>query len=1072
MEKRGPVFPCFSVFLFLAALLLPGVWAASAGAPEVSVFATPEQCGQILSLTTDDEGRLYAAVTERAFGRGTVSAMGNAAMAAQDRAVRSTAEREQLVTGWLGAGKLVPLLKARAAFFSPGGGPLDFLTKYSESVHWLTDVNHDGKAETSMLVAESFRDPADGPGSTLLALPNGRWLYGCAPNLWQLEDRNDDQRAEERSSQAEGFGLSNEPWGADLHALREAPDGWIYWARGGRGYAVRTSSGGMVRGMGSGAIFRCRPDGSSMERVARGLHNPRALAMKPDGQLLAVDEVVPGGKTRLLLILPEADYGWQAAAVSGPGAGLWFEEGMEAAALGDAPGPDTPQWMVPPLTRLDDPCAALEILPDGTFLAAGPQGGGKGGLSTWALEEAEPSWQIKLGQRYWQGGAVTALTQSPDGSLYFTDWGEKVDAAGRSQVRRLTWRAPPPASPEAESAITTIQRLPELTVRELKGLLAHPSPRVALRARQRLEGMSFQDSLEALLQVARRGPTLASRLHGLRGAGAIARQDAALLNELTAFLSDPEPAIRATAATLWGEGSLREASAALRRALTDESRVVRLAAAAAIARLKPPGILATLLQAAAGESARHPLDRASLANAMAEAVPAPALMAAAREHPMATARLTTVIALRRTAGLEVAEFLLDSDPATAAEAARAIYDLPLRPAFPRLAALLDDPNRPSAVLRRALAAAVYLGTPEAAGHVAALATAPGCPPQLAAAALAALKTWDRVPVVDPLWNRPEAGLPRPPGTARAAAHKAAEGLRSHPDQLLADQALKVWDATAPPSAAARLTTVNDPNAPEPERLTAFLSLVATNELSTDAAKVLTNPASAGIPPSLRSEARSLLMRRDPKAAVPLLGEALSGGSLAEKQAAVRTLEHLPGNGGDNEKAVLELVKRLGFGTIEPGLQVEVLEALQRRDFQSRSPWRRATEAWLASLSTNVDPLAAWRMTVEGGDADAGRVIFETHPEANCLSCHATGGIGGLKGPDLDGVADRLDNSALLQSLIQPSDKIAKGYAALPGQTMAGGGAAEQASIMPPMGTLLTLREIRDLMAYLRSLKTP
>jgi len=48
-------------------------------------------------------------------------------------------------------------------------------------------------------------------------------------------------------------------------------------------------------------------------------------------------------------------------------------------------------------------------------------------------------------------------------------------------------------------------------------MLEHASPRVRLRAGQRLEGMSFQDSLEALLQVARRGTTLSGRLQGLWG---------------------------------------------------------------------------------------------------------------------------------------------------------------------------------------------------------------------------------------------------------------------------------------------------------------------------------------------------------------------------------------------------------------------------------------------------------------------------------------------------------------------------------------------------------------------------
>ena len=1069
------VFKSLSVTFALAAVLLrPGPVAGQSG-PEVTVFATPEQCGQVLSLTTDDAGRLYAAVTGRAFGRGTVSAMGNPVLAAQDQAVRSTAAREQLVTGWLGSGKLAPLLEERGTFYqSAGDGPSNFLTKYSESVRWLTDVNRDGKAEAAMVVAEAFRDPMDGPGSALLALPKGRWFYGCPPNLWRLEDRNDDQRAEERASLAEGFGLRNDPWGADMHALLEAPDGWIYWTMGARGYALREANGTRIRGLGSGAVFRCRADGSGLERVARGLRNPTALVMKPDGQLLVVDEAAPGGKTRLLQVLPGADFGWQAESGSAPGAGLWVEEGMETATLRDAPSPGHPQWMLPALTTIKGPCSALEILPDGTLLAADPQGDGQGGLSIWTLQEDVAPYQVKVDRRLWQGGAVRALTQSVDGSVYFAEWGDRVDAAGRCRIRRLTWPPSPPvdAGPEKETAMSTIRRIPELTVRELKGLLGHAGPRVALRARQRLEGLSFQDSLEALLQVARRGATLPARLHGLRGAGAVARQDSALLNELTSFLNDPEPSIRATAATLLGEGNLPDPPPALRRALQDEAQSVRLAAAAALARIKPTAVLMDLVQAAARNTGRDALIRSSLAHALAEAVPAPALAETAVQHASAEVRLTAVLALRRMEAPEVAEFLADSDNVVATEAARAVYDLPLRPAFPRLAAMLDGPARPLPVQRRALAAAVYLGTSADAGRVAAFAVRPDTLSLQRSAALTALETWDQPPTIDPLWHRQEVVLPRLPGVARASARSAAEVLRNDPDNNLAAQALKLWNACGPVSSTARLATVTNSQARQSDRLAALLSLIAGNELSIDTARTLTDPGNPSIPDVLRAEARSLLMRRDPKNAVLLLSEALTTGSMLEKQTAIQTLDRLPGNNGDNEKLILELAKRLGIGAVERGLQVEVLEALQRRDTETRSAWRRATEAWLASLSVNLDPLAAWRMTMENGDAAAGRLIFETHPEAACLSCHSTAGIGGLKGPDLDGVADRLTNGGLLESLIQPGAKIVKSYALAvtpPPREVADEAAA---SLMPPMGTLLTLRELRDLIAYLRTLKAP
>jgi len=76
----------------------------------------------------------------------------------------------------------------------------------------------------------------------------------------------------------------------------------------------------------------------------------------------------------------------------------------------------------------------------------------------------------------------------------------------------------------------------------------------------------------------------------------------------------------------------------------------------------------------------------------------------------------------------------------------------------------------------------------------------------------------------------------------------------------------------------------------------------------------------------------------------------------------------------------------------------------------------------------------------------------------CLKCHAVAGTGGNAAPALDGVASRGDARYLLHSLVNPSESIAKGY------ENAG------ASAMPAMGPILSDAEIRDAVAYLKTLK--
>ena len=75
-----------------------------------------------------------------------------------------------------------------------------------------------------------------------------------------------------------------------------------------------------------------------------------------------------------------------------------------------------------------------------------------------------------------------------------------------------------------------------------------------------------------------------------------------------------------------------------------------------------------------------------------------------------------------------------------------------------------------------------------------------------------------------------------------------------------------------------------------------------------------------------------------------------------------------------------------------------------------------------------------------------------------MKCHAIAGSGGDAAPALDGVATRGDARYLLHSLVAPNESVVDGYA------NAG------ASAMPAMGPILTDRELRDVVAYLRTLR--
>ena len=98
--------------------------------------------------------------------------------------------------------------------------------------------------------------------------------------------------------------------------------------------------------------------------------------------------------------------------------------------------------------------------------------------------------------------------------------------------------------------------------------------------------------------------------------------------------------------------------------------------------------------------------------------------------------------------------------------------------------------------------------------------------------------------------------------------------------------------------------------------------------------------------------------------------------------------------------------------------------------------------------------------VAAGDPKRGEELFYNSPTAACASCHTAKGKGGDVGPILDGIAVRADKAYIVESLMDPNAKLAKGFENL------------TISPMPPLGVLLKEQELADILAFLDTLKTP
>jgi putative heme-binding domain-containing protein len=229
--------------------------------------------------------------------------------------------------------------------------------------------------------------------------------------------------------------------------------------------------------------------------------------------------------------------------------------------------------------------------------------------------------------------------------------------------------------------------------------------------------------------------------------------------------------------------------------------------------------------------------------------------------------------------------------------------------------------------------------------------------------------------------------------------------------------------------------------------------------------------------------------------LPPIKRPLSPASIALKQHVLASFGAL--DDAESAKVLGEWLDRLAAGKALPEAQLELVTAAAAR----KEPAIAAKlKAWRDSLDTK-DPLANYRISRFGGDAAKGENIFKFHL-AQCIKCHSINHEGGNAGPDLAGVSKRLTQEKMLESLITPSAVVVPGFGLATvtlkdGSNVAGsllkqddkGAVVKLAdgkevtipkdkidkitppvSPMPPMGAVLSPVEIRDVIAFLSSLK--
>jgi cytochrome c553 len=151
------------------------------------------------------------------------------------------------------------------------------------------------------------------------------------------------------------------------------------------------------------------------------------------------------------------------------------------------------------------------------------------------------------------------------------------------------------------------------------------------------------------------------------------------------------------------------------------------------------------------------------------------------------------------------------------------------------------------------------------------------------------------------------------------------------------------------------------------------------------------------------------------------------------------------------------VKLAQFPTI-PEIQTVVAQ-LPRVAANTNDPFLNDALTLLGRVH-KVSDVGVQEVKVNPGDPKRGEDLFYNSPIAACASCHTAKGKGGDVGPILDGIAVRADKNYIVESLMDPNAKLAKGFENL------------TISPMPPLGVLLKEQDLADILAFLSTLTTP
>ena len=1060
------------------------------------VWAGASMLANPVAFAFDEKGRMFLAETHRQ-GVGVPDNRAHPYWLEDDKAAQSIEDRVAKYEKW----------QHRT--------PLTTFTSAGEQVRLIEDSNGDGVADKSSFFAGPFNELLDGTAAGLIAKDGEVW-FTCIPHLWKLSDKDGDDVAEVKEKVITGFGVRDAFRGHDLHGLVWGTDGRLYFSMADRGYNIPMPDGSRLRDPmddGRGAVFRCWPDGTGLEVFAKGLRNPQELAFDALGNLFTVDNNGDSGdRARLVHVVEGGDTGWCMVYQYGTPAitdkkynrGPWDAEG-----LWHLREPGQAAWVLPPVAHITDGPSGFVYHPgvtaigekwaDSFFICDFKGAAANSGVWNFKVEADGAGFKMTKLDKFLWNVLATDCDFGPDGRFYVSDFIDGWTGKNEGYVFAVSDPKLEKSDPVIEVKNLFIDGFKKRDHKDLAGLLNHPDMRIRLRAQYALAEKGDPQAFDVFVAQAKEGKNIPARLHGIWGLGSLRKQADAAAQALVPFLDDTDVNVRAQTARVLGDLEAADSAALLARLKKDDSAKVQSELAIALnkrlADSKNQKLVKEVRDLAVSLLAKNDNKDLVLRHALSLGLTVGGddkALASLSDHESAAVRLGTVLALRHLRSAALKSFVNDKEALIATEAARAIYDVNIKDALPALASLLSREGTIKAsepLTLRAVNAALRVAD---AGLLANWAANEKAPQNSRREALWLLANWAEPPKFERV-----VGFHRP--LDKRDSSVALKAIQPHLVKLLgssgpvADEALRTALALKAELPGELLVSLLQDGKRDASTRAEALRLLA-QEKGSELKKGLDVSTAESAPPELRIAAATILAEAEPERAVSVLSGVIKSAKTSEQQAAISALAAIK-----QEKATQSLLKLLDDllnKKLAPALQLDVLEAVQ--DIPAA---QEKLAAWQSRLPVG-DLVAPYLVCLEGGDVARGKDLFANHTAAQCMRCHKVSGGGGLAGPELSKVAQRLQRDKILESMVNPSAEIASGYG-VASVTLKDGTAvagilksddgktlviqdaenkevkipADQiaqrtptVSSMPPMFALLNKREIRDLVAYLASLK--